>query len=487
MEGNKLFADCEIDENGDFFKKEGWFKVILRPTGKGEITKIIQPMYKEMAEYCLEQKNMCFDDTTSLKYDGKKWTWLTKIAFYNFILEQNKKHIKPGHLDNFVKIIKAKCLETAVGVIQPEALINVDNGIIDVRTGELMPHTYKYMFKYCAPVSYNKMAECPRWERFLLEVFENNVELIDLAQRLFGYIMIGGRPFLHKAFVLYGSGRNGKSTFLDVLRAVVGYESYSTVSMAKLDKEFSIVNIDGMLANIVEETPTDEINAEAFKNMVAGGEVQAAHKGMDEYKFRCKARFVFACNEMPIFKDKTIGLEDRLIFIPFNRYFKEAERDTSITETLLSELPGILNWAVKGAQIILAEKRIPTYEVTKKAKEQYRLETNPLYAWCVEEVNVTANPKGIVEISKAYEFYVRGMEENGNRPLSKDKFSRHFRKWVKEVCEEKGIYYDPNVRSTTSDSRALNVIDIRGYNALNSATSASTLFSSGDKKWTGYT
>jgi len=106
-----------------------------------------------------------------------------------------------------------------------------------VLTGELLPHSYKYMFKYCSPVEYSPTAECPLWEKFLMEVFNNNIELYDLAQRLFGYIIIGGRPFLHRAFCLYGNGRNGKSTFLDVLKAVLGKESYSVVSMAKLDKE----------------------------------------------------------------------------------------------------------------------------------------------------------------------------------------------------------------------------------------------------------
>lgn len=435
----------------------GFYIRYLIPTDDG-IKVVDVPQYNDMAIHCFEQKNMCFDDATSLKFDGKKWTWLTKIALNNFIVEQNKELIKPGHIDGFVKIIKSKCFADAMGISTPEALINVNNGVIDVKTGALLPHSYKYLFKYCAPVDFSHSAECPRWEKFLDEVFEGNKDLVDLSQRLFGYILLGGRPFLHKAFVLYGGGRNGKSTFLDVLRAVIGYESYSTVSMSKLDKEFSLVNIDGMLANIVEETPTDEINAEVFKTLVGGGEIQAAHKGMDEYKFRCNARFVFACNDLPVFRDKSVGLEERLVFIPFNRYFKESERDTSITEKLITELPGIFNWALKGAKTIEKERKIPSYAITTEAKEMYRLETNPTYAWFKEEIEITEDIHYQVPVNTLYEEYSKDMNANGNRPFSKDKFSKQFRKYLESVCGERGITYDPGAKDSTRTIRVFNIV-----------------------------
>lgn len=436
-----------------------YFRYMIPDENTGKIKTVDVPKYKVMADWCFEQKNMCFDDSTSMIFDGKKWNWLSKHALSNFIITKNEECIKPGHMDGFVKMIRGKCLVGSVANKNTDGLINVNNGIIDVRSGELLPHSHEYLFKYCSPVDFSTSATSPLWEKFLLETFCNDVGLIDLAQRLFGYILIGGRPFLHKAFVLFGSGRNGKSTFLDVLRAVLGSESYSTVSMAKLDREFSVVALDGKLANIVEETPTTEINAEAFKNLVGGGQVQASRKGQDEYTIRCNARFVFACNEMPNFKDRTVGLEERLVFIPFNRFLKEDERDTEITEKLLAELSGIFNWALEGAKIILRDRKLPHYEATADAKDMYRIETDPLYAWFKERITIEKDSKGEISCRALYKKYSEDCESSGNRPYSKDRFLKRFRKMISDYCSEHKITYDAKWK-TKAGERGFNIFTI---------------------------
>lgn len=431
------------------------------PREDGTGVKLVDvPQYKLMADFCFEQKNMCFDDSLSLRFDGKKWNWFSKNALANFIISANEKCIKPGHLDGFTKLIRGKCLASEIATKSFDGLINVNNGVIDVRGGILLPHSHEYLFKYCSPVDFSPGAVSSLWNKFLDDTFKGNKDLIKLAQLLFGYVLIGGRPFLHKAFVLCGSGRNGKSTFLNILRACLGTESYSTVSMSKLDKEFSVVSIDGKLANIVEEAPNDEINAEAFKNLVGGGEIQAAHKGFDEYKFRCNARFVFACNDMPIFKDKSVGLEERLVFIPFDRYLKEEERDTEMTEKLLAELPGIFNWAIEGAKEILADRKLPKYKVTDDAKDAYRKETDPLYAWFCDEVEVCANASEVT-VRDAYDRYREECEDNGNRPYSKDKFSKRLRAILQAKCDELGIKFESKLKDATGNNRIFNVIRFR--------------------------
>lgn len=431
----------------------GFYYLIENEDGK--IT--YRPDYGGMAEYCFEKKLMGFDDAISLRFDGKKWEWLTKNSLNNFVTKENLEHIQPAHIDNFVKMIKSRCHIDDITTKSSDGFINVNNGIIDVKTGQLIPHSYEFLFKYCSPVDFDSSALAPRWDKFLEDTFAGNKELIDIAQRIFGYLLIGGRPFLHKAFVLYGTGRNGKSTFLDVLRAVLGSESYSTVSMSKLDKEFSVVAIDGKLANIVEETPNDTINAEAFKNLVGGGEIQASHKGFDEYKYRCNARFIFACNEMPVFHDKSVGLEERLVFIPFARYLKEEDRDETIYEKLMAEMPGIFNWALKGAQIMLQERKLPSYVATAAVKEQYRMKTEPLYEWFIDEIIIDPTAPNIA-VKEVYDAYYHDTEDNGNKPLGKNKFSARIREIMRQKCEVLKIPYEPKERDSTGNKRIFNMM-----------------------------
>ncbi len=418
------------------------------------------PMYNELAKWCFANKNLCFTDKEQLKYDGKKWRWLEKTALSNLLIKWNKDYLQPAHHDNFIKQLRATCYMEALGIDPDLAAghLNVENGVVNIAENKLGPHDYKFRFRYVAPIKYDAAAECPRWEQFLCDTFESNVELMDLAQRLFGYILIGGRPFLHKAFVLYGTGRNGKSTFLDVMRAVIGKEAYSSVSMSKLDKEFSLVNLEGKLANIREETPNEAINAEEFKTLVGGGETTVAHKGYDEYQLRVDARFVFACNDMPIFKDKSVGLEERLVFIPFNRFLKEEDRDTLILDKLMAELPGILNWALEGARMMAKQRMIPKYEVLGESKEKYKLETMPIYAWYKEELQIVPANSPLVSTAELYRRYVDDMKQSGNMASSRDRFLKQLRKFIAEDCDKKGIFFARNLRDGSGGARGMDVV-----------------------------
>jgi putative DNA primase/helicase len=430
-------------------------------------------MYNELAKWCLANKNLCFTDKEQLRFDGKKWEWLEKTELANLLVKWNKDHLQPAHHDNFIKQLRATCYQAALG-IDPDLAqghLNVENGVVRIADGALLPHDYRMRFRYCSPIVYDPAARCDRWEQFLFETFEEDLELMDLAQRLFGYILIGGRPFLHKAFVLYGSGRNGKSTFLDVLRAVIGRDAYSSVSMSKLDKEFSLVNLEGKLANIREETPNEAINAEEFKTLVGGGETTVAHKGFDEYQLRVDARFVFACNDMPIFKDKSVGLEERLIFIPFNRYIPEEERDTLIVDKLLAELPGILNWALEGAKTMAKQRMIPKYQVLGISKENYRMETNPLYAWFVNEIEVSGIGGEGLPVSDVYRRYCEDLRESNNHPVSKERFIKALRKEIREVCRRSGGSYDPNLKSKDRNTVLISAIRFRTHEKRDSGDS----------------
>lgn len=434
-----------------------WGFYDMQENSKGEDKPV--PMYEEMAQWCFDNRNLCFTDKEQLKYDGKKWEWMDKVELGSLVRKWNKGYLKPAHLDNFVKQLRIACFTKELG-IDPELShghLNVANGLVKISTGELLPHDYRMRFRYCSPIVYDPKAECPRWEQFLLDTFDQNLELVDLAQRLFGYVLIGGRPFLHKAFVLYGSGRNGKSTFLDVLRAVIGKDAYSTVSMAKLDKEFSLVNLEGKLANIVEETPNEAINSEVFKTLVGGGETTVAHKGFDEYQLRVDARFVFACNDYPVFKDKSVGLEERLVFIPFDRYIAEEDRDTEILDKLYTELPGILNFALQGAKIMAKSRTIPKYVSIADSKERFRMESDPVYAWCKDELEII--PHGTpLSSAEIYRRYRADMAERGNGVFSRDKFLKQMRKHVGDECQKKGIFFDRKLRDGSGGARGIDVV-----------------------------
>ena len=261
-------------------------------------------------------------------------------------------------------------------IFKTDGFVNLANGILEAKTNELRPHSSNYFFKYILPHRYDPSAECPRFREFLNFIFDNDPQYTDLTAEIFGYCLLGGNQFLHKSFVLYGSGRNGKSTWLEILQSLLGQTNISSVSLANLTKPFSVVNLDGKLANIVDETPNDQINAEAFKTATSGGWLTGAHKGKPEYPVRCNARFLFASNKIPNFSETTVGLKERLYFIKFSKFIEADSRDPYIKEYIVAnEMAGVLNFALAGLKTRLDRGyMLPTtgnFEMMEECNTEY--------------------------------------------------------------------------------------------------------------------
>lgn len=428
------------------------------------------PKYNELAVDLKRENIFKCSDAGNYIYNNGFWRFIDKTEFHNIINKINDNQCSPNHLDSFLKIIKAVCFYDSANHddSNEHSLINLKNGIYDIKNKKLIEHSSKYFFRQILPIEYKPNEKCDQWLQFLNYVLKGDKELIKLIQQLFGYVLIGGDPFLHKAFVLYGSGRNGKSTLIDILRSLIGVKSYSTVSMSKINKEFSAVALVGKLANIVEETPDEEINSEVFKSIVGGGSIQVSHKNFDEFTAKINARFIFACNDMPIFKDKNSSMLDRLVFIPFSVYIEEKDRDTRILEKLNKELSGILNWAIVGANEIIENRKMLTPGATVELKEQYKEETDSVYAWCIEMVKVlnledysdeNYKPR-IYTNSEIYKYYEQWCGSSGVYAVKMMKFSKRFASWVKT----KDNLCDGSKTFKVNDSLGHKVI--RGYNNL---------------------
>ena len=337
------------------------------------------PAYKEMAFYLNKKGLFCFNDYV-FRYNGYFYEEISDYQLEKDIMQlANDVYQKPAHIVNFKRYTKALCQKDKSEFEEPEGLINLQNGVLDIQTGKIYQNGPHFYFRYILPIFFDQKAKCPNFMRFLNDIFQGDQDLIDVTAEIFGYCLLGGEPFLHKAFVLYGHGRNGKSTWEFVLRKLLGEENVSSVSMGLLDKPFSVVNLQGKLANIVGEAPTTKINSEIFKAAVAGDYITAARKGKDEFRLKVNARFIFACNDLPRFYDASTGLNQRLYILPFNRYIEEEKRDPYIHKKLELELSGILNFSIEGAKRVLQRGCLPKVNSILNLQEEYRREADSVY------------------------------------------------------------------------------------------------------------
>lgn len=409
------------------------------------------PDYYSMAHYLRTEKHFKFNDAFSFIYSDGKYDAVTREQLNRIIVDLSLEKCQPHQIESFAKIVRAICFKKREDFKENFDLINLNNGYLKISTGEFFAHSPNEFFKYKLPHDYDPSAKCPEWIKFITETFEDDQELVDLMQELFGYYIYGGKPFLHKATLFFGDGREGKSTVLEVISELVGKQNISNIPVQNLNKPFSVVMADGKKLNICGEGSNGQIDSESFKLAVGGERLIAAHKGQPEYEMDFYAKIIFASNKLPVFKDTTAGAYEKLCIIPFNRYIKEEDRIGNFAERFLfKEMSGILNWSLAGLSRLLERGRLPKAKKIEDALEEYRIESDSVYDWFTQHVESSNDPSSFVLIKDWHGEYKRFCEKNGRSPMKLIGFSR-------KVCKEARRQYGSKITSSRSGSIATKI------------------------------
>jgi putative DNA primase/helicase len=250
------------------------------------------------------------------------------------------------------------------------------NGIVDLRDGSLITGDRRYLMTKSSSVNYRPDAECPEWERFLLTIMEGNPENVRFLQRLVGQAMLGTQG-KDKLAILWGSGANGKSTFVDTLNDVMG--PYATVTDPRMlmdsqraNKEYYLAPLKGVRLLLMSETKRGDMIAESIvKMLVDGGEITARYPAGRVFTFQPVFTPILSTNHRPkVGADPAIWR--RVLLVPFTHIIPTEQRNPRFrAEVLAPEAEGILRWAVAGAMAYLEEGLAPTGTVVE-ATEEYR-------------------------------------------------------------------------------------------------------------------
>ncbi len=232
-------------------------------------------------------------------------------------------------------------------------LLNIENGTLDLETGKLFPHDPNHLISKIANVKFDENAECPKWKDFLNYLFDGDKELIGYMQKLTGYCLTGSTK-QQILPILYGTGNNGKTTFMQVLEGLLGeYCIYADVSSFVASNNSSIRNdlarMKGSRLILTSEFEHNQHISEATVKSATGGEKIPCRYLYGEYfEYRPTGKIMMATNYKPLIKGTDVGIWRRIHFIPFVVQIAEVDRKENYHEELLEELPGILNWALEG-------------------------------------------------------------------------------------------------------------------------------------------
>ena len=237
-------------------------------------------------------------------------------------------------------------------------LINFKNGVLDIDTMTIMPHSPDYEFFYQIPHNFNSKAKCPKITKFLKETLEP--EFIDFVQEVVGYVFYTDNV-IPAIFYLYGSGGNGKTVFSKLLMEAVGKGLYSTKSLTSLTKNrFASYNLYGKLLNISTEEDTDSLVTSFLKELSSGDDTSIEDKGKTAFTYRPVNKIFTACNRIPPAKDRSKAWLQRQYVIPFLKTFRDTKKENMflIRElTKESELEGFIAWAIQGLKRLLKNKK----------------------------------------------------------------------------------------------------------------------------------
>jgi putative DNA primase/helicase len=305
-------------------------------------------------------------------------------------------------------------------------LLGVVNGVVDLKTGSLRPGKPNDCITLHSAIAFNPNAGCPRFDRFIAEIFDQDPGLISYIHRAVGYSLTGDTSE-QCFFCCHGEGANGKSTFLNALRFVLAeYVCNLPFSAFELRARSAIPNDIATLPGrrFVTAIETDEsalLNAARIKALTGGDPITARLLYRDLFTFIPVAKFWLAFNHRPVVADDSHGFWRRVHLIPFNCQF-DPGAEPELPRTLCAEAPGILAWAVRGCLEWQKEGLVPPASVVEATKA-YREESDPLGDFVADRCTLHTDAR--VSVAVLFSEYAEWCLQIGeHQPLARSEFTR---------------------------------------------------------------
>ncbi len=308
-------------------------------------------------------------------------------------------------------------------------LLNVKNGTLNLRTGEVGPHRRDALITKTAPVDYDPDAEAPTWTSFLARVMGGDESLVRYLQQLVGYSLTGMLREHVLAF-FFGAGANGKSTFLSTIHSLLG--EYGTpaprgVLFRSRNERHptELATLFGRRFVTCAEIEEGQVFDEALtKDLTGGDRIKARRMREDFWTFSPTHKLFLAGNHKPAIRGDDEGIWRRMKLIPWLVIIPENERDTKLPETLRAELPGILRWAVEGC-LDWQRRGLVEPEAVRAATAAYRKENDALGEFFrLHVVFETGKTVARRELRQEYESWCT---DNGHTPLAARRFGARLR------------------------------------------------------------
>ena len=331
-------------------------------------------------------------------------------------------------------------------------LFNADKLTLNLKTGECLSPDKNNLITKKSNFIYDKNAKCPTWDMFLMQIFNNDTELIHFVQKAMGYSLSGDMSE-QCLFILWGTGANGKSTFLNVLQHLFGdYASTArTETFMKKTTEQSndLARLKGArLVTTSEAEQGKQLSESLIKQITGGDKLTARFLYGEFFDFVPTFKIFMATNHKPNIKGSDNGIWRRIKMIPFTVTIPPEKRDKHLTEKLIAENSGILNWLLEGYAMWEKEGLCNEPKAVADATAEYRDDMDCVQTFITECLNIDASQKSRLDNRVLYSAYLKWCVQNNEHAMS--------HKWLSTQMQEKGYK-----KSVSNGTRFWPGLDVR--------------------------
>lgn len=402
-------------------------------------------------------------------YDSGRYVLHSSEPLKQYVTDMLGDRYKPGHLTTVTDMVEGKLrIEGKIIPVRPECpWLNVRNGMLDLLTGELHEHSPEHMSVTQIPIEWNPDATCPTYESWLKSVVHAG-QMEDLEEVTATMLDMLHTP--SKAIFLYGPSLSGKSTYLRIMKAVMGPENYSSATLHQLNENrFIASGLYGKKLNVGSDLSPRHIDDLSIWKMLTGDDsIVAERKNGHPFDFSNQALFAFSANELPSVSESSNAYFNRVKPFSFPVTF-EGRVEPGIEKTIMEdELPGVLRrWQLA---FIRLRKRGSFAQTVAEVATDFKVKTDRVQLWMTEEKRIVYSIRGkngvdvalsggasvgtATGTSKAelYDEYRTWIKDNGYTALGKQKF-------LSRLTSMNGVI---EVRIKPSKIRGLNIVDLVG-------------------------
>ena len=382
----------------------------------------------------------CIEDNNYYVYEDNYWKEVHELEINKTMNDEmpevNKHSLSmKNQIFGHLRIM----LQKRMDLFNSKDYINFPEGEFDPIARKIYPHCKEHYSTTRIPYSYDENAQCPLWQKTLMEIFEGDDKKIHTLQEFFGYCLIPDVS-MKKALLLLGESNTGKSTILFLFKDLIGKANYSTVPLKHMGHPQYTPMMINKLVNIdTDVSKTADEYEEHFKKITSGEEIECNQKFIETFDFVPKCRIILAANIFPRITDHSSAFYNRLIILPMDRIFKQSEMDRNLVSKLKNELPGIFNWCVDGLHRLKERGQFEDLDFVKEAVQDLEDANNPSNVFLRDHIEVVLDTS--IEKGELYNKYKQWSEENKQYTLTAAMFSNVVHKQFHEATPKKATDY----------------------------------------------